>query len=129
MTALWFASPLVLGALALVWLYAQERRPGRVTVLLYHRVVPDAEHASQPRPENILPVVPRAAARGVGWGLWLEERLLAAVPHRQVVVMVPNRLPACFLYDRGRLGLLSRVVCQTVREYARAAVAATEPSA
>ncbi len=66
------------------------------------------------------------ARRLVEWGLWLEERLLAAVPHRQVVVTVPNRLRAYFQHNRRQLGLLSRVVCQTVREYARAAVGERE---
>jgi hypothetical protein len=47
------------------------------------------------------------ARRLAEWSLWLDEHLLAAVPHRQVVLTVPKRLRAYF-YDRRRLALLSR---------------------
>ena len=35
------------------------------------------------------------------WGIWLEESLLAEVPHRQVVLAVPKRLRPYFLYHRS----------------------------
>ena len=37
------------------------------------------------------------------WGLWLEETLLADVPHRQVVLAVPKRLRPYLLYNRALL--------------------------
>jgi hypothetical protein len=62
------------------------------------------------------------ARRLAEWSLWLDERLLAPVAHRQVVLTLPKRLRAYFLYDRRRLGLLSRVACRTLRAYVQAAV-------
>jgi hypothetical protein len=56
----------------------------------------------------------------------LAERLLAAVPHRQVVLTVPKRLRACFSYDRRRLSLLSRVGYRTLRDYLGAALGERE---
>jgi hypothetical protein len=56
------------------------------------------------------------------WGLWLEETLLADVPHRQVVLTVPKRLRPYFLYDRRLLGNLSRVAARTVAAFWRATV-------
>jgi hypothetical protein len=44
------------------------------------------------------------------------------VAHRQVVLTLPKRPRAYFLYDRRRLGLLSRVACRTLRAYVQAAV-------
>ena len=35
------------------------------------------------------------------WALWLEETLLAPVPHRQVVLTIPKRLRPWCLYRRG----------------------------
>jgi hypothetical protein len=62
------------------------------------------------------------ARRLAEWSLWLDERLLAPVAHRQVVLTLPKRLRAYFLHDRRRLGLLSRVASRTLRDYAQAAV-------
>ena len=56
------------------------------------------------------------------WGIWLEETLLADVPHRQVVLAVPKRLRPFFLYDRKLLGELSRVAARTVTAFIRATV-------
>ena len=54
------------------------------------------------------------------WSLWLEETLLAPVPHRQVVLAVPKRLRPYFLYDRALLGELSRVAARTLTAFSRA---------
>ena len=56
------------------------------------------------------------------WGIWLEDTLLAAVPHRQVVLTVPKRLRPYFLYHRFLLGDLSRVAARTVTAFIRATV-------
>jgi hypothetical protein len=64
------------------------------------------------------------ARRLAEWSLWLEERLLAPVAHRQVVLTVPKRLRACFTQDRRRLGLLSRVATRTLRTYVQATLGA-----
>ena len=48
------------------------------------------------------------ARRLAEWSLWLDEHLLAPVPHRQVVLTVPKRLRAYFLHDRRRLGSLGQ---------------------
>ncbi len=66
------------------------------------------------------------ARRLAEWSLWLDERLLAAVPHRQVVLTLPKRLRAYFLYDRRRLGLLSRVASRTLHGYVGAALGESE---
>jgi hypothetical protein len=62
------------------------------------------------------------ARRLAEWSLWLDEHLLAAVPHRQVVLTLPKRLRPYFLHDRRQLGGLSRVAYRTLREYLRAAL-------
>ena len=62
------------------------------------------------------------ARRMAEWSLWLDERLLAPVPHRQVVLTLPKRLRAYFLHDRRRLGLLSQVAARTLRDYVQAAI-------
>jgi hypothetical protein len=67
------------------------------------------------------------ARRLAEWSLWLDERLLAPVAHRQVVLTLPKRLRAYFLHDRRRLGLLSRIAARTLRGYVQAAVG--EPDA
>jgi hypothetical protein len=54
------------------------------------------------------------------WGIWLEETLLAEVPHRQVVLAVPKRLRPYFLYHRSLLGDLSRVAARSVTAFIRA---------
>ena len=61
------------------------------------------------------------ARRLAEWSLWLDERLLAPVPHRPVVLTLPKRLRPYFLYDRRRLGLLSRIAYRTLLGYLRAA--------
>ena len=43
------------------------------------------------------------------WTLWLEETLLAAVPHRQVVLTIPKRLRTWCLYRRAILQPLARL--------------------
>ena len=48
------------------------------------------------------------------WTLWLEESLLAPVPHRQVVLTIPKRLRTWCLYRRALLGDLARVAGRTV---------------
>ena len=53
MTALLLCALPVAAAAAAGWLYLLERRPGRVPVLLYHRLVDEAAYARLPRPENI----------------------------------------------------------------------------
>jgi hypothetical protein len=62
------------------------------------------------------------ARRLAQWSLWLDEHLLAPVAHRHVVLTIPKRLRAYFLYDRRRLGLLSRVASRTLHAYVRAAL-------
>ena len=62
------------------------------------------------------------ARRLAQWRLWLDEHLLAAVAHRHVVLTIPKRLRAYFLYDRRRLGLLSRVASRTLHAYVGAAL-------
>jgi hypothetical protein len=62
------------------------------------------------------------ARRWAEWSLWLEEHLLAPVPHRQGVLTLPKRLRAYFLYDRRRLGRLSQVASRTLRDYVQAAL-------
>ena len=56
------------------------------------------------------------------WGLWLEETLLADVPHRQVVLAVPKRLRPYLLYNRALLGDVSRVAARTVISFIQATV-------
>jgi hypothetical protein len=62
------------------------------------------------------------ARRLAEWSLWLDQRLLARVGHRQVVLTVPKRLRPYFLNDRRRLGLLSRMAARTLRGYVQAGV-------
>jgi tetratricopeptide (TPR) repeat protein len=59
------------------------------------------------------------ARRLAEWSLWLDEQLLARVPHRQVVLTLPKRLRAYFLHHRRRRGGLSRLAYRTLREYFR----------
>jgi hypothetical protein len=66
------------------------------------------------------------ARRLAEWSLWLDERLLAPVAHRQVVLTLPKRLRAYFLHDRRRLGLLSRIAARTLRGDVQAAVGERE---
>ena len=62
------------------------------------------------------------ARRLAEWSLWLDEHLLASVAHRHVVLTIPKRLRAYFLYDRRRLGLLSLVASRTLHAYVRASL-------
>ena len=54
------------------------------------------------------------AKRLARWSLWLDQTLLAPVPHRQVVLTLPKRLRAYCLYRRPLLGDLARVAARTV---------------
>jgi hypothetical protein len=54
--------------------------------------------------------------------LWLEESLLADVPHRQVVLAVPKRLRPYLLYNRALLGDLARVAAHTITAFIRTTV-------
>jgi len=56
------------------------------------------------------------------WGLWLEETLLADVPHQQVVLAVPKRLRSYLPYNRALLGDLSRVAARTITAFIRTTV-------
>ncbi|MBI5710462.1 MAG: hypothetical protein HZC42_09195 [Candidatus Eisenbacteria bacterium] len=71
-------------------------------------------------------VLPRDARRLTEWSLWLDERRLAPVAHRQGVLTLPKRLRAYFLHDRRRLGRLSRVAARTRRADVPAAVGERE---
>jgi hypothetical protein len=62
------------------------------------------------------------ARRLAEWSLWLDEQLLARVPHRQVVFTLPKRLRPFFLTNRRRLGALSRLAYRTLLQYQRAAL-------
>jgi hypothetical protein len=62
------------------------------------------------------------ARRLAEWSLWLAERLLAPVAHRQVVLTVPKRLRPYFAHDHRRLGLLSRLATRTLRAHVQAAL-------
>ena len=54
------------------------------------------------------------------WTLWLEDTLLAPMPHRQVVLTIPKRLRPWCLYRRALLGDLARVAARTVTAAVRA---------
>ena len=87
---------------------------------------PEGDSTYPPAEEAALHSAPNScpschARRLAEWSVWLDERLLAPVPHRQVVLTLPKRLRAFFLYDRRRLGLLSRVAARTLRDYVQAA--------
>ena len=62
------------------------------------------------------------ARRLAEWSLWLEESLLLDVPHRQVVLTLPKRLRPYLLYDRRRLGGLSRLAACVLSRYLQAAL-------
>jgi hypothetical protein len=62
------------------------------------------------------------ARRLAEWSLWLDEQLLAPVPHRHVVLTIPKRLRAYFLHDRRRLGLLSHTAHRALAAYVGAAL-------
>jgi hypothetical protein len=66
------------------------------------------------------------ARRLTEWSVWLDEHLLAAVAHRQVVLTLPKRLRPYFIRDRRRLGLLSQVATRTLRAYVPAALGEPE---
>jgi len=54
------------------------------------------------------------------WTQWLDTTLLAPVPHRQVVLIIPKRLRAYCLYRRRLLGKIARVAARTVTAAIRA---------
>ena len=62
------------------------------------------------------------ARRLAEWTLWLGESLLLNVPHREVVLTLPKRLRPYLLYDRRRLGSLSRLASHTLSRYLQAAL-------
>lgn len=59
----------------------------------------------------------QSARRLAEWSLWLDERPVAPVAHRQVVLTDPKRLRAYFVHDRRRLRLLSRVAVHVPERY------------
>ena len=48
------------------------------------------------------------------WTQWLDTTLQAPVPHRQVVLTIPQRLRAYCLYRRRLLGEIARVAARAV---------------
>lgn len=62
------------------------------------------------------------AKRQAEFSLFLQEEVLAEVPHRQVVFSVPRRLRPFFLRDRKLLAKLARCGYETVRDFLVAAV-------
>jgi hypothetical protein len=54
------------------------------------------------------------AKRLASWTQWLDTTLVAPVPHRQVVLTIPNRLRAFCLYRRRLLGEIARVAARRV---------------
>ncbi len=66
------------------------------------------------------------AKRIARWSLWLDETLLAPVPHRQVVLTIPKRLRAYCLCRRALLGDLARVAARTVTAAVRATTGEAE---
>jgi Putative transposase/Transposase zinc-binding domain len=62
------------------------------------------------------------ARRLAEWSLWLDAHLLLNVPHRQVVLTLPKRLRPYLLYERRRLGGLSRIAYRTLSRYLQAAL-------
>src|SRR5665647_3072160 len=48
------------------------------------------------------------------WAQWLDTTLLAPVPHRHVVLTIPKRLRAYYLYRRRLLGEIARVAARTL---------------
>jgi len=60
------------------------------------------------------------AKRLARWSLWLDQTLLAPVPHRQVVLTLPKRLRAYCLSRRALLGDLARVAARIVTAAVRA---------
>jgi hypothetical protein len=62
------------------------------------------------------------ARRLAEWSAWLDEHLLAAVVHRQVVLTLPQAAAICFIRDLRRLGILSRLATCKRPVYAQAVV-------
>jgi len=56
------------------------------------------------------------------WCVWLEDELLAPVPHRQFVFSVPKRLRPYFRWRRELLGDLARIAAATTTAFIRATV-------
>jgi len=63
------------------------------------------------------------AKRLAVWSLWLEDELLAPVPHRQFVFSLPKRLRPYFLRRRRLLGDLARIAAATTTAFIRATLA------
>src|SRR4030042_374173 len=86
---------------------------------------PEAARPSPP-PRPTLPPSPPPSCKGryfcpschakrlARWTLWLDETLLAPVPHRQVVLTIPQRLRPYCLYRRARLGELAPLAAPPV---------------
>ena len=68
------------------------------------------------RPRGRGPVSRCHAKRLARWTLWLDETLLAPVPHRQVVLTIPKRLRPYCLYRRALLGDLARLAARVVTD-------------
>ncbi|MBK7780691.1 MAG: transposase zinc-binding domain-containing protein [Ardenticatenia bacterium] len=60
------------------------------------------------------------AKRLACWTQWLGEELLAPVPHRQMVFVLPKRLRPYFQWRRKLLGDLARIAARTATDFVRA---------
>lgn len=60
------------------------------------------------------------AKRLACWTQWLGDDLLAPVAHRQMVFVLPKRLPAYFQWRRKLLGDLARIAARTATDFVRA---------
>ena len=60
------------------------------------------------------------AKRLACWTQWLGEELLAPVPHRQMVFVLPKRLRPYFQWRRKLLGDLARIAARTAKDFVRA---------
>jgi hypothetical protein len=59
------------------------------------------------------------AKRLASWTLWLGVELLAPVPHRQMVFVLPKRLRPYFQWRRKLLGDLARIAACTAKDFVR----------
>ena len=60
------------------------------------------------------------AKRLACWTQWLGDELLAPVPHRQMVFVLPKRLRPYFQWRRKLLGELARIAARTATDIVRA---------
>jgi hypothetical protein len=60
------------------------------------------------------------AKRLAAWTVWLDDELLAPVPHRQMVFVLPKRLRPYFQWRRKLLGDLARIAARTATAFVRA---------